>query len=87
MINTIDDLLRVAEQTGCNEPEKCREVLDQASFAQRSPIAALLDSKLVQELPFLQAIASELEIPWREEADVSPIENVRDKFPARLALG
>ncbi|MEI8293233.1 MAG: ATPase, T2SS/T4P/T4SS family [bacterium] len=87
MINTIDDLLRLAEQAGCNEPEKCREVLDQAAFAQRSPVAAMLDSKLVQELPFLKALAQELDIPWREEADVAPIENVRENFTARLALG
>jgi general secretion pathway protein E/type IV pilus assembly protein PilB len=87
MINTTDDLLRLAELAGSNEPEKCRDVLDRAAFAQRSPIAALLDSKLVQELPFLKALASELGIPWREEEDVAPIENVRDKFPARLALG
>ncbi|MCX6961032.1 MAG: type II/IV secretion system protein [Verrucomicrobia bacterium] len=87
MINTTDDLLRLAELAGSSEPEKCRDVLDRAAFAQRSPIAALLDSKLVQELPFLKALASELGIPWREEEDVAPIENVRDKFPARLALG
>lgn len=87
MINTTDDLLRLAELAGSNEPEKCRDVLDRAAFAQRSPIAALLDSKLVQELPFLKALATELGIPWRDEADVAPIENVREKFPARLALG
>jgi general secretion pathway protein E/type IV pilus assembly protein PilB len=87
MINTTDDLLRLAALTGSSEPEKCRDVLDRAAFSQRSPIAALLDAKLVQELPFLKALASELNIPWREEEDVAPIENVRDKFPARLALG
>jgi general secretion pathway protein E/type IV pilus assembly protein PilB len=87
MINTTDDLLRLAELAGSNEPEKCRDVLDRAAFAQRSPIAALLDSKLVQELPFLKALAAELSIPWRNEEDVAPIENVREKFPARLALG
>jgi general secretion pathway protein E/type IV pilus assembly protein PilB len=87
MINTTDDLLRLAELAGSNEPEKCRDVLDRAAFAQRSPIAALLDSKLVQELPFLKALAAELGIPWRNEEDVAPIENVREKFPARIALG
>jgi len=87
MINTTDDLLRLAELAGSNEPEKCRDVLDRAAFAQRSPIAALLDSKLVQELPFLKALAAELSIPWRNEEDVAPIENVREKFPARIALG
>ncbi|MEN9468434.1 MAG: hypothetical protein RL630_167 [Verrucomicrobiota bacterium] len=87
MINTIDDLLRLATENGCSEPEKCREVLQRASFAQRSPIAALLDSQLVREVDFLKNLAAELDIPWREESEVTPIEQVRDKFPARLALG
>jgi len=87
MINTTDDLILLAQRTGASELDKCRDVLDRAAFAQRSPVAALLDSKLVQELPFLKALAEELEIPWRDEADVVPIENVRDAFPARLALG
>jgi type II secretory ATPase GspE/PulE/Tfp pilus assembly ATPase PilB-like protein len=87
MINTIDDLLRLATENGCSEPEKCREVLQRASFAQRSPVAALLDSKLVREPDFLKNLAAELDIPWREESEVTPIEHVRKKFPARLALG
>jgi general secretion pathway protein E len=87
MINTIDDLLRLATENGCSEPEKCREVLQRASFAQRSPVAALLDSKLVREPDFLKNLAAELDIPWREESEVTPIEQVREKFPARLALG
>ncbi|MFZ9965091.1 MAG: GspE/PulE family protein [Terrimicrobiaceae bacterium] len=87
MINTIDDLLRLATEAGCAEPEKCREVLQRASFAQRSPVAALLDSQLVREPDFLKNLAAELDIPWREESEVTPIEHVREKFPARLALG
>jgi type II secretory ATPase GspE/PulE/Tfp pilus assembly ATPase PilB-like protein len=87
MINTIDDLLRLATENGCSEPEKCREVLQRASFAQRSPVAALLDSQLVREPDFLKNLAAELDIPWREESEVTPIEQVREKFPARLALG
>ena len=87
MINTIDDLLRLATENGCSEPEKCREVLQRASFAQRSPVAALLESQLVREVDFLKNLAAELDIPWREESEVTPIEQVRDKFPARLALG
>ena len=87
MINTIDDLLRLAAEAGCSEPEKCREVLQRASFAQRSPVAELLDSQLVREADFLKNLAAELDIPWREESEVAPIEHVREKFPARLALG
>ena len=87
MNNMTDDLLRLAGEAGCSEMEKCREVLQRASFAQRSPVAALLDSQLVREVDFLKSLAARLDIPWREESEVHPIENVREKFPARLALG
>ncbi len=87
MNNMTDDLLRLAGEAGCSEMEKCREVLQRASFAQRSPVAALLDSLLVREVDFLKSLAARLDIPWREESEVHPIENVREKFPARLALG
>ena len=87
MNNMTEDLLRLAGEAGCSETEKCREVLQRASFAQRSPVAALLDSQLVREVDFLKSLAAQLDIPWRDESEVRPIENVREKFPARLALG
>lgn len=87
MVNLIEDLTGIAKETGCHEPEKCREVLRRAAFAQRSLVAALLDAQLVREPDFLQALAESLDIPWREESDIQPIENVREKFPPRLALG
>ena len=87
MINLTEDLLQLAAGAGCSETEKCREVLKRASFAQRSPVAAILDSQLVREQDFLKSLAAGLDLPWREENDVAAIENVRDKFPARLALG
>ncbi len=87
MVNLIEDLTGIAKETGCNEPEKCREILRLAAFSQRSLVAALLDSQLVREPDFLKALAESLDLPWREEGDIQTIENVREKFPARLALG
>jgi len=87
MVNLIEDLTAIAKETGCSEPEKCRETLRRAAFAQRSLVAALLDADLVREPDFLQALAGELGLPWREESDVQTIENIREKFPPRLALG
>jgi general secretion pathway protein E len=87
MINMTEDLLQLAREAGCTETEKCREILQRACFAQRSPVAALLDSELVREVDFLKSLAALLDIPWREESEVAPIEHVREKFPARLALG
>jgi general secretion pathway protein E/type IV pilus assembly protein PilB len=87
MINMTEDLLQLASGAGCSETEKCREVLRRAAFAQRSPVAAILDAQLVREQDFLKSLAENLDLPWREESDVAAIENVREKFPARLALG
>ncbi|MEI8312236.1 MAG: type II/IV secretion system protein, partial [Verrucomicrobiota bacterium] len=87
MVNLIEDLTGLAKESGCVEVEKCRETLQRAAFAQRSLVAALLDSQLVREPEFLKSLAASLDLPWREESDVQIIENVRDKFPARLALG
>lgn len=87
MINLIEDLTSLAAEAGCVESEKCREILRRAAFSQRSPVAALLDSELVREPEFLKSLAAALDLPWREENEVQPIENVRDRFPARLALG
>ena len=87
MVNLIEDLTALAKDAGCVEVEKCRDILQRAAFAQRSLVAALLDSQLVREPEFLKSLAASLDLPWREESDVQIIENVREKFPARLALG
>jgi len=87
MVNLIEDLTALAKDAGCVEVEKCREILQRAAFAQRSLVAALLDSQLVREPEFLKSLAASLDLPWREESEVQIIENVREKFPARLALG
>jgi len=87
MVNLIEDLTGIAKETGCNEPEKCRETLRRAAFAQRSMVGALLDAQLVREPDFLKALSVALDLPWREENEIQTIENVRERFPARLALG
>jgi len=87
MVNLIEDLTGIAKDTGCSEPEKCRETLRRAAFAQRSMVGALLDAQLVREPDFLKALSVALDLPWREENEIQTIENVRERFPARLALG
>jgi len=87
MVNLVEDLLDIARRTGCSETEKCRESLLRAATAQRSLVAAVLDGDFVREPEFLRSLAETLDLGWREEADVHPIENVREQFPARLALG
>jgi type II secretory ATPase GspE/PulE/Tfp pilus assembly ATPase PilB-like protein len=83
----IEILERMAAQVGCQDMDKCREVLQKAALAQRSQVGALLDAQLVGEPEFLKALSEALDLPWRDESDLAVIEHVREKFPARLALG
>ena len=83
----IDDLLQLALLHGCVDKEACDALLRNAALEQRSLVAAILDAKIVREPEFLHALADRLQIPWCEEEAVATIEHVRDKFPARLALG
>ena len=83
----IDDLLQLAILNGCVDKEACDTLLRSAALEQRSLVAAILDAKIVRETEFLHALADRLQLPWSEEEAVATIEHVRDKFPARLALG
>jgi type II secretory ATPase GspE/PulE/Tfp pilus assembly ATPase PilB-like protein len=83
----IDDLLQLALLNGCVDKEACDALLRNAALEQRSLVAAILDAKIVREPEFLSALAERLHLPWRDEEAVATIEHVRDKFPARLALG
>jgi len=83
----IDDLLQLAILNGCVDKEACDALLRSAALEQRSLVAAILDAKIVREPEFLHALADRLQLPWSEEEAVATIEHVRDKFPARLALG
>ncbi|MFI0348542.1 MAG: GspE/PulE family protein [Chthoniobacterales bacterium] len=86
-LGLIDQLLSVAEEVGCNDLSGLKESLERAAFAQRSLVAAVLDSGMVAERDFLFALAKFLGLEWLEETDVFTSSHVRDQFPARLALG
>lgn len=83
----IDDLVQLAVLNGCDDQASCDALLRNAALEQRSLVAAILDAKIVREPEFLIALADLLHLPWRDEDGVATIEHVRDKFPARLALG
>lgn len=87
MTNLTDDLLGLAVQAGCKNPDECRAAISLALSAQQSPVAAVLDGNFVSEPDFLRALAHSLDLEWREENTLQPLANAREKFPARLALG
>lgn len=82
-----DLLIHAAELAGCHDREAIRALLTTATFAQQSLVGTILSSGLVPEHDFQLQLSRILGMEWREEADVSPAENLRSTFPARLALG
>jgi general secretion pathway protein E len=80
-------LLAAAARAGCHDESALSEAVAKASFSQQSQVGAVIASGLVPENDFLQALSGLLGIPWRDEESLRPLENVRQVFPARLALG
>lgn len=80
-------LLEAAAEAGCKETTVLLEKIGMASFSQQSQVGAVIASGLVPENDFLQELARLLSIPWREEEYLHPPGNLRQIFPARLALG
>jgi type II secretory ATPase GspE/PulE/Tfp pilus assembly ATPase PilB-like protein len=83
----VHQLLLIGEKVGCTERESLQKALEQAAFSQCSLIGAVLDTGLVAERDFLFEVAQFFGMEWREEGELSPSPHVRDRFPARLALG
>ncbi len=63
-------LMQSAEAGEAAEMEPIEKLIDDAARAQRSIIEEVLDSKLVNEEHFMQALADQLKLPW--EADLKP---------------
>jgi general secretion pathway protein E/type IV pilus assembly protein PilB len=82
-----DLLIQAAELAGCTDREALRGLMTTATFAQQSLVGTILSSGMVAEHDFLRELSGLLRIGWREETEVSPAENLRASFPARLALG
>lgn len=83
----VDHLLSIAEKVGCTAISALQEALQRAVFAQASLVGALLDTGFVAERDFLYELASSLGLEWKEENDMIASSEVREHFPARLALG
>jgi len=80
-------LLSAAVSAGCTDLDTVREALARAAFSQQSQVAAVIASGTVPENDFMKELTSLLGMEWREEDQLTPAENVRSTFPARLALG
>ncbi|MBV8588068.1 MAG: type II/IV secretion system protein, partial [Verrucomicrobia bacterium] len=82
----MDELLKIAESSGCTDLGHCRQVLLQAIDEQRSAVRAVLDARIVPEGEFLRRLSEWLEIPWWQEPLVSVAAPLREKVLARVAV-
>ncbi|MBV8967547.1 MAG: type II/IV secretion system protein [Verrucomicrobia bacterium] len=82
----LDELLKIAESSGCTDLGHCRQVLLQAIDEQRSAVRAVLDARIVPEGEFLRRLSEWLEIPWWQEPLVSVAAPLREKVLARVAV-
>jgi len=82
----LDDLERLAVQSGCTDPLRCGQILREAAARQLPPVRELLDTNLVNEGIFLRRLGAACEIEWVEESDIPAQSLERDALPPRLAL-
>ena len=82
----LDEILKIAESSGCTDLEHCRQVLGQAIDEQRSAVRAVLDARIVPEGEFLRRLSEWLEIPWWQEPLVSVAAPLRERVLARVAV-
>jgi general secretion pathway protein E/type IV pilus assembly protein PilB len=85
-VNLLETLIELAQESGSLDTEKCRSTLIEAAQHQRSLIASLLDEKLVEESTFLRNVSERFKIPWSSESSPSVPSNLREQFPAHIAL-
>ena len=73
-------LLRAASQSGCHDEIPLREAMSRAAFAQQSLVGAVLSTGLVPENDFLSTLARLVDLPWRNEEEISTPDNLRQLF-------
>lgn len=78
----IDLLIAPARASGCEDLESLSEVVHAAAGQQRSPIDDILDSGIIDEETYLQAMAGDIGMEW-----VVSIETFEDVEPLRQACG
>lgn len=75
-------ILEAAKEAGCDDMQAFKAVLKEALERQRSPMENLLDSNLLDEEKFLQALAHRISLPW-----LAPVPQPKDVMAMRAACG
>src|SRR6476659_9106106 len=82
----IEPLIEIAKASGCSDLAAYQNIVRTAAEEQRSLIYATLESKAVEEIPFLKGVSRWLDIPWWGQPITSVPGPLREKVPAKTAL-
>lgn len=82
-----DLLIAPARESGCEDLETLAEVVHAAAGQQRSPIDDILDSGIIDEEPYLSAMAENIGMEWvKTIAEFENVEPLRKACGPRVAL-
>jgi general secretion pathway protein E len=84
-MSLVQDLAQMALPIEGGDPTPYEQALTEAASQQRSLVGTLIEEGLVDETRFLMALSTWLDVLWWDEPVMMPPQ-LRDKFPARLAL-
>src|ERR1700730_5330030 len=79
-------LAGIAFNSGLSDMAACRSLIRDAAQEQRSLISAVLESKLLDEIAFLNAVSDWLGIPWWVEPITGVSGPLRERVPAKTVL-
>jgi general secretion pathway protein E/type IV pilus assembly protein PilB len=79
-------LAQTATDAGCDQPQQCRQTLQEAAAHRGSMIEALLDSNLVDEDRFYEHLGGRLKMNFTPDEQIEGSDSLHNRFPAKLAL-
>ena len=76
----------IAAGADAEDTEPLEKIIEEATFAQRSVVEDIIDSKLVDEEPFLENLAGKLGLPWAGEVKPRRTRKLKEACGAKIAL-
>ncbi|MEO0445294.1 MAG: GspE/PulE family protein [Verrucomicrobiota bacterium] len=79
-------LLQIAADSGCQNRQRCEEVLEKAHSQQRSLVDAVLEESLVEETQFARNLAQVMGMDFLADSKLDLSQPLHNRFPAKLAM-
>ncbi len=76
----------IAAGADADDSAPLEKIIEEATFAQRSVVEDIIDSKLVDEEPFLENLAGKLGLPWASEIKPRRTRKLKESCGAKIAL-